>query len=53
MNINDHRLVGVLAAGMALALAACGSGESGDDASSATAGSGTDRAFASAMIPHH
>jgi len=53
MSIKHQTLVAALAAGMALALTACGSDGSDDDTSPVAAGSGIDRAFASAMIPHH
>ena len=53
------KVLAVAAAGFGLAVAGCGSDESHDgrnasgSSSSEQAGSGTDRAFAQAMIPHH
>jgi uncharacterized protein (DUF305 family) len=59
MSFKHHKLLAALAAGMALAVAGCGSDESHDShnasgtESSEQAGRGIDRAFAQAMIPHH
>lgn len=60
MKIKSPKPLAALAAGLALAIAGCGSDESqdgpnasGGSASSGAAANGVDRAFARAMIPHH
>ena len=48
------KLLAAIAAGIALAVAGCGSDEpDGGSGASGGAGNGVDRAFAAAMIPHH
>ena len=52
--MRSYKWPAALAAGLALAVAGCGSDEpESGAASSGVAGNGVDRAFASAMIPHH
>ncbi len=53
-NMRSCKWLAAIAAGLALAVAGCGSDDpEGGAAASGVAGNGVDRAFAGAMIPHH
>lgn len=52
--MRSYKSLAAIAAGLALAVAGCGSDEpEGGAGAAGVAGNGVDRAFAVAMIPHH